>query len=114
MNLRRLILLVGAIVLIAGVVGLLMPVSVPGPEGGSIGCGNAVAADMSAARQADSGNIANLPILEQFIPHTDYVTQCQSAVSQRRAWTIPLAVVGLVVIAGSFFVGGRTGRVRAG
>jgi hypothetical protein len=114
MNLRRLILLVGAIVLIAGVVGLLMPVSVPGPEGGSIGCGNAVAADMSAARQADSGNIANLPILEQFIPHTDYVTQCQSALAQRRTWAIPVAVVGLVVFAGSFFVGGRTGRVRAG
>jgi hypothetical protein len=89
-------------------------VSVPGPEGGSIGCGNAVAADMSAAGQADSANIANLPILEQFIPHTDYVTQCQSALAQRRTWAIPVAVVGLVVFAGSFLVGGRTGRVRAG
>ena len=91
-----------------------MPPTVPGPEGGSIGCGNAVAADMSAARQADSTNIANLPILEQFIPHTDYATQCQSALSERRTWAIPVAVVGLVVIAGSFLVGGRTGRVRAG
>jgi hypothetical protein len=114
MSLRRLILLVGAVVLIAGVIGLLVPVSVPGPEGRSIGCGNAAAADLSAARQADSTNIANLPILEQFIPHTDYVTQCQSAVSQRRAWTIPVTVVGLVVIAGAFFVGGRASRVRAG
>jgi hypothetical protein len=34
--------------------------------------------------------------------------------SQRRTWAIPVAVVGLVVTAGSFFVGGRTGRVRAG
>jgi hypothetical protein len=113
-NVRRLILLVGAIVVIAGVVGLLMPVSIPGPDGQSIGCGNAVAADLTAARQADSTNIANLPILEQFIPHTDYVTQCQSALSQRRTWAIPVAVVGLLVVAGSYFVGGRTGRVRAG
>jgi len=29
--------------------------------------------------------------------------QCQSAVSSRRAWAIPVAVVGLVVISGSFF-----------
>jgi hypothetical protein len=112
--LRPLILLVGAIVLIAGVVGLLMPVSIPGPDGGSIGCGNAVAADLTAARRADNTSIANLPILEQFIPHTDYVTQCQSALSQRRTSAIPVAVVGLVVTAGSFFVGGRMGSVRAG
>jgi hypothetical protein len=112
--LRWLILLVGATALIAGVIGLLVPVSVPGPDGGSIGCGSAVVQDLSAARQADSTNIANLPILEQFIPHTDYVTQCESAVSQRRAWTIPVTVVGLVVVAGAFFVRGRTDSVRAG
>jgi hypothetical protein len=45
------------------------------------------------------------------LPHPDYVTQCQSALSSRRAWAIPIAVVGLAVIAGSFVVGGRTGSV---
>ena len=110
MNLRRLILLVGAVVLTLGVIGLLVGVSVPGPDNGSsIGCGNGVAADLSAAREADNSNPANLPILNQVIPHTNYVTQCQSALSSRRAWTIPVAVVGLVVIAGSFFVGARAG-----
>jgi hypothetical protein len=109
MNLRRLILLVGAVVLVVGVIGLLVPVSVPGPDNGSIGCGNGIAADQSAAQQADNQNPANLPILNQVIPHTDYVQQCQSAVSSRRAWSIPVAVIGLVVLAGSFFVGGRTG-----
>jgi hypothetical protein len=34
--------------------------------------------------------------------HTNYTAQCQSAVSGRRAWTIPVAIVGLVVAAGSF------------
>ncbi len=112
MNLRRLILLVGAVALIVGVVGLLMPVSVPGPDRPSIGCGNGVVSDLSAAREANNNNPANLPILNEIIPHTDYVAQCQSAVSGRRAWAIPVAVVGLVVIAGSFFVGGRAGSVR--
>jgi hypothetical protein len=109
MNVRRIILLVGAVVLLVGVIGLLMPVSVPGPENGSIGCGNGLVQDSSAAREADNNNPVNLPILNEIIPHTDYVTQCQSAVSGRRAWTIPVAVVGLVVLAGSFFVGGRAG-----
>ena len=112
MNLRRLILLVGAIALVVGVIGLLVPVSVQGPDNGSIGCGNGLAADSSAAQQADSQNPANLPILNQVIPHTNYVAQCHSAVSGRRAWTIPVAVIGLVVIAGSFFVPARAGAGR--
>ena len=112
MNLRWLILLVGAVVLIVGVVGLLVPVSVPGPDSGSIGCGSGLVQDLSAAQEANNNNPANLPILNQIIPHTDYVTQCQSALSGRRAWTIPVAVIGLVVIAGSLFAGSRVGRVR--
>jgi hypothetical protein len=112
MNLRRLVLLVGAVVLVVGVIGLLMPVSIAGPEGRSIGCGNAIAADDSAAREVDSSNPVNLPILNEVIPHTDYVAQCASAVSGRRTWSIPVAIVGLVVIAGSFFVGGRAGSAR--
>jgi hypothetical protein len=112
MNLRKLILLVGAVALIIGVIGLLVPVSVPGPDSGSISCGNGIVSDLSAAREANNNNPANLPILNEIIPHSDYVAQCQSAVSGRRTWTIPVAVVGLVVIAGSFFVGGRAGSVR--
>jgi hypothetical protein len=112
MNLRRLVLLVGAVVLVVGVIGLLMPVSIPGPDQ-EIGCGNAVAADTSSAQQADNRNPVNLPILNEIVPHTDYAAQCQSAVSDRRSWTIPVTVIGLVVLLGSFFVGGRTGGVRA-
>ena len=98
--------------MIIGVIGLLVGVSVPGPDNAGIGCGNGVATDLSAAREANNNNPANLPILNEVIPHSDYVAQCQSAMSGRRAWTIPVAVVGLVVIAGSFFVGSRAGRVR--
>jgi len=112
MNLRRLILLVGAIALVVGVIGLLMPVSVHGPDNGSIGCGNGLAQDSSAAQQADNQNPANLPIINQIVPHTNYVAQCQSAVSGRRAWAIPVAVVGLVVIVGSFFVPARASAGR--
>ena len=41
--------------------------------------------------------------------HNDYEAQCQSSVSQRRAWSIPVAVIGVLVVAGSLLVGGRRG-----
>ncbi|MGV0791972.1 aminopeptidase [Mycolicibacterium sp. XJ1819] len=111
MNLRWLVLLVGAIVLIVGLGGLLMPVSVAGPDNQDIGCGNAIAADYSGAREVDNRNPVNLPILDEVIPHTDYAAQCESAVSSRRSWSIPVAIIGAVVVAASFFV---PGRARAG
>src|SRR5262245_39555925 len=100
MNARRLILLAGAVVLIAGVIALLVPVSITG-NGKSIGCGNAVAADTSQAESANSQTVAGVPILNQNVPHTDYVAECNHAVSSRRSWSIPLAVVGALAVAGS-------------
>ena len=100
---RRLILLVGAIALIAGIISLLVGASASG-ENGSVGCGNAIAGDLSTARDKDNGNLANLPVVNQFVPHTNYVSACNSALSTRRAWSIPLAGVGLLVMGGSLLV----------
>jgi hypothetical protein len=110
---RRLIIAVGAALLVAGVIGLLAPVSVSDGNGHNIGCGNGAATDLSAARNANDNSVANIPILNQVVPHTDYVAQCQSAVGSRRTWTIPLAVVGLIAIAGTLLMG-RQGAPRAG
>jgi hypothetical protein len=100
MNARRLILFAGAVLLIAGVIALLVPVSITG-DGKSIGCGNAVAADTSQAESANGQTVANVPILNQIVPHTDYVAECAHAVSSRRSWSIPLAVVGVLLVGGS-------------
>jgi hypothetical protein len=104
MTMRRAIIAVGAVLLIAGVIGLLVPVSVSDGNGGSIGCGNAVATDLSEAQQANSKSLANIPIVNQIVPHTDYVAQCQSSVGGRRAWTIPLTVIGVIAVAGALLV----------
>lgn len=110
MTVRRLVLLVGAVILVAGVIGLLVPVSVSDGNGGSIGCGNAVVSDLSGARAANEKSVANVPILNQIVPHTDFVAECQSKLSGRRSWTIPVTVVGAIAVAASFFVrGGRAG-----
>jgi hypothetical protein len=96
-----LIMLVGAVLLLAGVIGLLMPVSVPDGNGGSIGCGNAIASNLQGARAANDKTGANIPVIGQLIPHTDYVSQCQSSLSSRRSWSIPLAIVGVLVVGGA-------------
>ncbi len=112
-TLRRLILGVGAVLLLAGVIGLLAPVSISDANGHSIGCGNAVATDLSAARSANNNSVANIPILNQIVPHTDFVAQCQSSVGSRRTWSIPLAVIGLLAIGGALLTG-RQGAARTG
>jgi hypothetical protein len=85
------------------VIGLLVPVSISDSDGHAIGCGNAVAADTSAAQAADDKNVvADIPIVDQLVPHTDYVAECNSSISSRRTWTIPLTVLGALVVAGSF------------
>jgi hypothetical protein len=112
MTVRRLVLLAGAVLLIAGIIALLVPVTVSG-NGESIGCGNAIAADTSAAKAADDRSGGNIPVVSEFIPHSNYVSQCESSVSTRRAWSIPLAVIGLVALAGGALVQGRSGARAA-
>ena len=103
MNARRLVLIVGAVLLIAGVIALLVPVSITG-DCKSIGCGNAIAEDTSQDESANGQTVADVPILNQIVPHTDYVAECNHAVSSRRSWSIPLAVIGALVMAGSLVV----------
>ena len=110
MAVRRLVLLVGAVLLVAGVIALLMPVSISDSDGSGIGCGNAVAADTSNAQAANEKNVvAEIPIVNQIVPHRDYVSECQASISSRRTWSIPLTVIGAVVVAASFMIrGSRT------
>jgi hypothetical protein len=86
-------LLVGAAVLIAGVVGLLLPVSVWNGGSSTVGCGNAIVAEKPAPSTTNLGQIS-VDVPEQAISHPDYAAQCDSAISSRRHWGIPLVIVG--------------------
>uniref|UniRef100_A0A5Q5BKI8 Aminopeptidase n=2 Tax=unclassified Mycobacterium TaxID=2642494 RepID=A0A5Q5BKI8_MYCSS len=110
MTVRRLAMVVGAIILVVGIAGLLVPVSVSGDDGKSVGCGNALISDTSGAEAANNQGVANVPVLNQIVPHTDYVALCESAVGSRRAWAIPVAVVGALIAVGAAVVGGRRTR----
>ena len=104
MTARRLIMAVGAVLLLAGVIGLLVPVSVSDSSGTSVACGNAIAPDTSAAKTANEKNGADIPILNQVLPHTDFVAQCNSSVHGRQMWAIPLAVIGILGIGGALLI----------
>jgi hypothetical protein len=112
MTVRRFVLVLGAVALVVGIIGLLVPVSVSDSNGGSLGCGNAAISDLSSARKANNNSVASIPILNQIVPHTDFVVECQSALSSRRSWTIPLTVVGAIAIVAALFVRGGLSSAR--
>lgn len=97
--------LVAAAVLAAGVVGLLLPVSVFDGNSSTVGCGNALVADESGPRAANVTPVPGAPVIDQAVPHPDFVVACDSAISGRRHWAIPLVIVGVsgIVVGGVFW-----------
>lgn len=57
--------------------------------GWQIKCGTGYNADLMQAE-----------IARQASPHTNFVDQCQTALLSRRAWSIPIAVVGWLILSG--------------
>jgi hypothetical protein len=88
-------MLVGAALLAAGLVALGFPVFLHAYDqwGIQIKCGNGYATQLLQAtvddQQAASAHVQ---------PPTSYVDQCKSALMHRRAWTIPVAAVGLLIL----------------
>ena len=89
----------GVVALLVGVVGLLAPVSASPPQEPNVSCGSAVAPDFSEARAHDDGSAANVPVLDELIVDTNYTELCDMAINDRRAWTIPVAAIGALVLA---------------
>lgn len=108
MIVRWSVLSLAAVAVIVGVTGLLAPVHA-GPR--HIGCGTAVATDLSTARAATATPGPGVPwpttlweepdITEPFHGrvHVDYLTLCRQELNDRRLWTISLAAVGVVAAA---------------
>ena len=101
MRLRRLILVMGAVLLIVGVIALLVPCRCRTATARSVGCGNAGAEDLSGARSANDSGVAGVPVLNQIVPHTDLVALCDSAVFSRRNMVDPAGSVGAVAAVGA-------------
>ncbi|MDD7813522.1 aminopeptidase [Mycobacterium sp. CSUR Q5927] len=102
MAVRRLVRPVGLAALCAALIALVAPVSISDGDGGSIGCGTIVAADISGALDANSESLSAVLVASQSAPHTNYVAGCQSSLSSRRAWSVALATLGLIAVAVGF------------
>jgi hypothetical protein len=86
-------LLIGTAVLIAGIVGLFLPVSVWNGGSSTVGCGNAIVAEKPAPSTTDVGQIS-VDVPGPAVSHPDLAAQCDSAISSRRHWAVPLVIVG--------------------
>jgi hypothetical protein len=100
-------LLVGNVVLIAGVAGLFLPVALFDGGSSTIGCGNALTVNQSEARAANDATVGNPPPAGQVAPRPDYAAECETAISGRRHWAIPLVIVGAAGILVGVLFGGR-------
>lgn len=87
MTLRWWILVVGVVLIAGGLTGLFIPVSASVGSGQNVGCGSAAIEDASGAQSANGG--------------TDLVLQCDNAVSNRRMWSLPMALIGGLAVVGS-------------
>ena len=110
---RRIVLslgvFVGAVTVAAGVVGLLAPISVSSQQN-VVGCGSAVAPDLSAARAEDERSGAGKPVIDEAAPERSYTRLCLMDLDDRRTWMITVAVVGALAIIGVLVFGGLTHR----
>ena len=90
---------IGVVALLVGVVGLLSPVNIS-PGLTPVPCGTAVAPDLESARQQAPANTQTspqeLPYDSEWVGDVDYAQLCDEEISDRRAWTITVTVVGVL------------------
>ena len=98
---------VGAAVLVAGVVGLFLPIAAFGGGTSTVACGNAVVAAKPSASAANMSPIPGTPVIDPALPRPDLVAACDSAISGRRHWAIPLVIVGAAGILAGVVVRGH-------
>jgi hypothetical protein len=90
-NRGLLILFVGAALVGVGLVALNFPVFLSDYDqwGWQIKCGTGY-----------NTNLLQAEVANQATPQAHFVDQCQSALAMRRAWTIPVALTGWVILSG--------------
>jgi hypothetical protein len=90
-----LITLIGIALLAGGLVGLCFPVFLGSYDssGVEVKCGNGYRAELVQATTDDERTASGAAQ-----PATSYVHQCMSALAHRRAWLIPVAAVGALIL----------------
>jgi hypothetical protein len=90
--------IIGVIAILAGLVFMGSEIDISA-QGEHVNCGTVFnnEGDIAGVRQDDQlGSIMG--------PKTDRAGECEDAVSTRKLWTIPLAIVGAVVLLGGILI----------
>jgi hypothetical protein len=87
-------MIVGAVVLAGALVALCFPVYLDAYDrwGVQINCGNGYTSQLLQATTDDQDQA------RRSAPATSYVGKCKSALAHRRAWAIPVAIVGALIV----------------
>jgi hypothetical protein len=95
---------VGLLLLAGSLLALHFPVYIPDFDkwGAHVKCGNGYHSDLLQATVDDNGGLdpqsAPGGASAAVRPPSNYVDQCKSALAQRRAWLMPLAAVGALIL----------------
>lgn len=108
MSLRLFAGMVAAVVILVAGAALFLPINVAE----SVPCGTAASLDTKPAFMADHTNeLSRTMTGGENMAATDHVGDCRSAAAARKTWAIPLAGLGVIVLAGAVLV--RTPQRRA-
>ncbi|WP_139797683.1 hypothetical protein [Mycobacterium noviomagense] len=101
--------LIGTALLVGGLVALCFPVFLGSYDkyGLQIKCGNGYHAELLQA-SLDDQESASAPTH----PATSYVDQCNSALAHRRAWIVPVAVAGALILVPDLVAWARGGSTQ--
>ncbi|ORV99018.1 hypothetical protein [Mycobacterium kyorinense] len=99
-------MLIGASLFVAALVALCFPVHLSTYDqwGVQLKCGNGYHADLLQATVDDQGHDPQDPQFTQggasraVRPVANFADQCKSAIAHRRAWTIPVATLGALIV----------------
>jgi hypothetical protein len=112
-----LITLIGVVLLAGGLVALCLPVFLDDYDrwGIQVKCGNGYYSQLTQATvdDQDSGRPSapgNAPVAVR--PATNYVDQCRSALARRRAWAVPPAGLGALILIPKVVTWARSGATE--
>jgi hypothetical protein len=104
---------IGTALLAGGLVTLCLPVYLASYDryGVQIRCGNGYDSELLQAGIEDKGQpSAQFGASTPVWPRTNYVDQCKSALVHRRAWLVPVAALGVLILVPELLVWSRAGQ----